>query len=54
MGVMPISKEDKIKFVQEHLTIWADNAVAIGTTAAAVTALQTKLGCNEGGSDRPG
>jgi hypothetical protein len=42
MSVLPTSKKDKIKFVQDHLTIWADNAVAIGTTAAAVTALQAK------------
>ena len=41
MGVMPTSKVGKIEFCENHITPWTTNAVAIGTTAGAVTALGT-------------
>src|SRR6476661_7841862 len=42
MGVVPPTKVGKIEFYENHITPWSANAVAIGTTAAAVTDLQTK------------
>lgn len=42
MPVIPEDKVGKIEFCENHTTPWAANAVAIGTTAAAVTDLTTK------------
>jgi hypothetical protein len=42
MSVLPLAKVARIEFCENHNTPWSANAVAIGTTAAEVTALQTK------------
>lgn len=42
MSVMPDGKLDKLQFCEEHIAPFTTNAVAIGTTAAAVTDLDTK------------
>ena len=42
MSVVPGNYIDKVQFYETHLTPWAANAVAIGTTAALVTDLTTK------------
>src|SRR5206468_4327845 len=42
MPVVPNTQVAKIEFYENHNTPWAANAVAIGTTAAAVTDLATK------------
>jgi hypothetical protein len=42
MAVLPPSKVDKIQFCEEHEAPFSTNAVAIGTTTAAVTDLTTK------------
>jgi hypothetical protein len=42
MSTVPNKPAEKISFFQTHNTPWAANAVAIGTTAGAVTALATK------------
>jgi hypothetical protein len=42
MGVLPPTKIARIEFCENHNTPWSTNAVAIGTTAAAVTDLETK------------
>ena len=42
MSVMPVSKVGKVEFCEQHITPWTTNAVAIGTTTAAVTDLGTK------------
>jgi len=42
MSVVPTPKVAKIEFYENHVSPWSSNAVAIGTTAAEVTALQTK------------
>src|SRR4051812_42465952 len=43
MSLIPKTKIGKIQFFNSKITPWQTNAVAIGTTAAAVTDLQTKL-----------
>jgi hypothetical protein len=40
--VLPRNPLEKVQFCENHTTPWSANAVAIGTTAAAVTDLQTK------------
>src|SRR6266496_2187135 len=42
MSVLPNKSVDRIQWCEQHLAIFAANAVAIGTTAAAVTDLTTK------------
>jgi hypothetical protein len=42
MGLIPDTKIGRIQFYQSKITPWTTNAVAIGTTAAAVTDLGTK------------
>ena len=42
MGIVPDKNIDKVQFYETHLTPWAANAVAIGTTAGLVTDLTTK------------
>lgn len=42
MATVPVNKVGKIEFFEEHIAPWTANAVAIGTTALAVTDLQTK------------
>jgi hypothetical protein len=42
MSVLPDGKLAKIEFCEQHLSTFSANAVAIGTTAAAVTDLTTK------------
>jgi hypothetical protein len=42
MPIVPAAKVDKIAFYENHTAPWSTNAVAIGTTAAAVTDLTTK------------
>jgi hypothetical protein len=42
MGLIPDKRLDKIQFFQGKITPWSASAVAIGTTAGAVTDLQTK------------
>ncbi len=42
MSVVPGKAIDKVQFYETHITPWAANAVAIGTTAALVTDLTTK------------
>jgi hypothetical protein len=42
MSVVPRDNVTKIQFFEDHIAPWTASAVAIGTTAAAVTALQTK------------
>jgi len=42
MPVVPVDKVAKIAFYENHTTPWSTNAVAIGTTATAVTDLTTK------------
>ena len=42
MGVMPDKKIDKLGFCEAHVTPWTTNAVAIGTTAPAVTDFSSK------------
>jgi hypothetical protein len=42
MSIVPPNLAEKIQFYEAHLAQWAANAVAIGTTAPKVTALQTK------------
>jgi hypothetical protein len=41
MAVVPDSRVDKISFFENHSAAWSTNAVAIGTTSGAVTALGT-------------
>jgi hypothetical protein len=41
MGVVPKNPLGKIEFYEAHLSPWEGNAVAIGLTVAAVTALET-------------
>lgn len=43
MGLIPDSKIGKIQFFQSKVSPWTTNALAIGTTAAEVTAMNTKL-----------
>ena len=43
MGLIPSSKTGKVAFFNSKITPWTSNAVAIGTTSAAVTDLQTKV-----------
>jgi hypothetical protein len=43
MAIVPDSNVGKINFYQSKNTPWAANSVAIGTSAAAVTALATKV-----------
>ena len=43
MSLVPKTKIGKIQFFNSKVTPWTSNAVAIGTSAAAVTDLQTKL-----------
>ena len=43
MGLVPDGKLAKMQWYQSKIAPWTTNAVAIGTTAAAVTALETKL-----------
>jgi hypothetical protein len=43
MGVLPDGKVAKIEFGEAHVSPWQSNAVAIGTTAAAVTAWSAKV-----------
>ena len=42
MSVVPDKYIDRVQFYETHLTPWAANAVAIGTTAGLVTDLTTK------------
>lgn len=42
MSVLPNKSVERIQFCEQHLAIFAANAVAIGTTSAAVTDLTTK------------
>ena len=42
MSVVPPAKLAKIGFYENHISPWSLNSVAVGTTAAEVTALQTK------------
>lgn len=42
MAVVPPTKVGKIEFYENHVAPWTTNAVAIGTTSAAVTDLGTK------------
>jgi hypothetical protein len=42
MSVVPNKKLQRVQFYESHLSPWTTNAVAIGTTAPAVTDLQTK------------
>src|SRR5687768_879528 len=42
MPVVPPTKVGKIEFYENHIAPWTTNAVAIGTTSAAVTDLGTK------------
>jgi hypothetical protein len=41
-SIIPKAIQDKIAFFESHLATWATEATNIGTTAAAVTDLQTK------------
>src|SRR4051794_26727586 len=41
-SIVPNTVTDKISFYENHTTPWSANAVAIGTTATAVTDLTTK------------
>lgn len=41
MPVLPSSDLQKVEFMEAHLALWNTNAVAIGLTAAQVTAMQT-------------
>jgi hypothetical protein len=43
MPIVPEKKDEKIAFFASKTTGWSTNAVAIGTTAAAVTDLTTKV-----------
>jgi hypothetical protein len=43
MKLVPRKKDDRIGFYQAHIAAWTANAVAMGSTAAAVTAVQTQL-----------
>ena len=43
MGVIPDGKVAKIEFGEDHVAPWTANAVAIGTTAGAVTAWSAKV-----------
>jgi hypothetical protein len=43
MAIVPQTNEGKINFFQSKNDPWSTNAVAIGTSAAAVTALATKV-----------
>ena len=43
MSVLPQGKVAKIEFAESHVSPWQANAVAIGTTAAAVTAWSAKV-----------
>ena len=43
MGLVPNSRVDKVAFFQSKIAPWTANSVAIGSSAAAITALQTKL-----------
>ena len=42
MPIVPVQTTAKIEFYENHVTPWNANAVAIGTTVAAVTDLDTK------------
>ena len=42
MAVLPRDNVSKIEYCEGHTTVWGANAVAIGTTPAAVTDLTTK------------
>ena len=42
MSVMPPAKVARIEFCENHVAPWTTNAVAIGTTAPAVTDLESK------------
>lgn len=44
MSVVPKKTVDMIQFFENHNVTWSANAVAIGTTAGAVTDLETKTG----------
>lgn len=41
-SVIPRTLQEKINFFENHTALWTTNAVAIGTTSAEVTALNTK------------
>jgi hypothetical protein len=43
VALTPKNKVGKIEFFQSKLTPWTDNATALGTSSAAVTALGTKV-----------
>src|SRR4051794_27775228 len=43
MSLIPKTKIGKIQFYTAKITPWSSNAIAIGTSSAAVTDLQTKL-----------
>ena len=43
MGLMPFSQIGKIEFCEHHVTPWTTNSVAMGSSAAAITAWQTKV-----------
>lgn len=42
MSVVPHKLVERVQFYEDHIAIWTANATAIGTTAVAVTALETK------------
>ena len=43
MSLISGSRTDKVSWFNAHIAPWTTNAIAIGTTAAAVTDLQTKV-----------
>src|SRR5437764_12330101 len=43
MSLIPQSLVGKIEFFENHLADWIANSVAIGSSAAEITALQTKV-----------
>lgn len=43
MAIMPDKKIEKLGWCEAHVTPWTDNAVAIGSSAAAVTDFSTKV-----------
>lgn len=43
MSIQPASKSERIEWSEDHVEPWTTNAVAIGTTTAAVTAWSAKV-----------
>jgi hypothetical protein len=51
MSVLPKKPLERIQFLENHLATWSTNATAIGSSAAEITALTTKVSAARAGFD---